>query len=97
MLSPTLRDILSETGMRHVPASKLISNLRDKEKYVTHYRCLQFYLAYGLELTRIHRIISFTQRPFMLPFVQYCNEQRRNAESDFESGLYKPASTEKRS
>jgi len=30
----------------------------------------------------------------MLPFVQYCNEQRRNAESDFESGLYKPASSQ---
>ena len=89
MLSPTLRDILSATDMRHTTSTKLVSDLRDKTHYVTHYRCLQFYLAHGLELTKIHRIISFTQRPFMLPFVQYCNEQRRNAESDFESGLYK--------
>jgi len=72
MLSPTLRNIVSETGMRHTPPTKIVSNLTDKEKYVTHYyRCLQFYLAHGLELTKIHRIISFTQRTFTRPFVQY--------------------------
>ena len=51
--------------------------------------CLQFYLRHGLVLTKIHRVISFTQRAFMLPFIKYCNEGRKNAESDFESSLYK--------
>ena len=89
MISPTLQRILNETDTRHMPTTKLISNLRDKEHYVTQYRCLQFYLAHGLELVATHRIVSFTQRPFMDPFIRYCNKQRKNADSEFESGLYK--------
>ena len=53
MLSPTLRDILSETGMRHTTSTKLVSNLKDKEKYVTHYRCLQFYLNLQIQIVQI--------------------------------------------
>jgi len=89
MISPTLRDMLQETDTRHVPTSKLVSNLRDKSRYVTHYRCLQFYLAHGLALIHIHRIVAFDQRPFMRPFIEYCNDQRKKATTDFESGLYK--------
>jgi len=51
--------------------------------------CLQFYLAHGLELIRIHRIVSFNQRPFMTPFMEYCDKQRKKATTDFESGLFK--------
>ena len=61
----------------------------DKTHYVTHYRCLQFYLTHSLELTKVHRVVSFTQRPFMLPFIKYCNGGRKNATSEFESSLYK--------
>ena len=89
MLSPTLVEILEKVGLQHVPSTKLINNLHDKERYVTHYMCLKFYLAHGMRLGRIHRIISFSQRQFMQPFVRYCNDQRRNAKSDFESGLFK--------
>jgi len=46
---------------------------------VTHYRCLQFYLAHGLELIRIHRIVTFEQRPFMKPFIEYSNEQKKRS------------------
>ena len=89
MLSDTLRWMMDETSVRRVPRTKLVSNLRDKTRYVTHYRCLPFYLRHGLVLTKIHRVISFTQRAFVLPLVKYCNEWRKNAESDFESSLYK--------
>jgi len=89
MISQTLRNMLQETDTRHVPTSKLVSNLRDKTRYVTHYRCLQFYLAHRLKLIHIHRIVAFDQRPFMRPFIEYCNDQRKKATTDFESGLYK--------
>jgi len=86
MISPSLRDMLRETDTRHVPTSKLVSNLRDKTRYVTHYRCLQFYLANGLELIRIHRIVEFDRRPFIRPFIEYCNEQRKRPPP---TGLFK--------
>jgi len=49
---------------------------------------LQFYLDHGLVLTRIHRVVAFTQHPFMLLYVAYYNEQRKNAKSEIESNLY---------
>jgi len=89
MLSPTLEQMYDHVGATHIPSTKLISNVKDKRFYVTHYRCLKFYLSQGMKLVHIHRIISFTHRPFMRPFDDYCNRHRQNAETDFESGLYK--------
>jgi len=86
MISQTLRDMLQETDTRHVPTSKLVSNLRDKTRYVTHYSCLQFYLAHGLELIRIHRIVAFDQRPFMRQLYPHT--------SRFAVEAYKNATTE---
>jgi len=36
MLSPTLRGLLDETGTKHRPCTKLVSNLCNKTHYVTH-------------------------------------------------------------
>jgi len=58
-------------------------------RYVTHYCCLQFYLAHGLVLDKIHRVLAFTQRMYMLPFIKFCNDGRKNTKSEFESSLYK--------
>ena len=56
MLSDTLHLMQDVIGIAHFPCTKLVSNLRDKSRYVTHYRCLQFYLAQGLVLDKIHRL-----------------------------------------
>jgi len=77
MLSDTHKFMLAVTECQHLKCTKLVSNLHDKSHYVTPYRCLQFYLDHGLVLTRIHRVVAFAQRPFMLLFVTYCNEQRK--------------------
>ena len=49
------------------PTKKLVPNLYDKTNYVCHYRNLQFYVKHGLIVTKIHRIISFTQSPWLKP------------------------------
>jgi len=71
MLSDTVRLMQDVTGVAHFPCTKLVSNLRDKMRYVTHYRCLQFYLTHGLVLDKIHRIVAFTQRTYMLQFIKF--------------------------
>jgi len=48
-------------------AKKLIRNLQNKKKYVTHYRNLQFYIKHELKMTKIHKIVSFTQRRWLKP------------------------------
>jgi len=71
------------------PSKKLVPNLCDKVRYVTHYRNLKFYLEKGLVLVKIHRVLSFAQRPWLRPWIELCTEQRRNARSEFESDLAK--------
>ena len=41
------------------PQRKLTPNLRDKIRYVVHYRNLKLYLQLGLLVTRIHRVLTF--------------------------------------
>ena len=56
---------------------KLIPNLRDKKKYVVHYRNLKQYLQLGLILKKIHRILEFEQSPWMKPYIDLNTEKRK--------------------
>jgi len=60
-----------------------------KTKYVTHYRNLQFYVKHGLIVTKIHRILSFSQAAWLKPWIDHCTRQRMMARSDFKSDLAK--------
>jgi len=60
-----------------------------KTKYVTHYRNLQFYIDHGLILTKIHRVITFKQEPWLRPWNDHSTAQRQMAQSDSEADLAK--------
>jgi len=88
MLSPYAENLLDPKRPWR-PTKKLVPNLFDKNKYVTHYRNLQLYTKHGLKITKIHRILSFTQKPWLKPWIDLCNAHRRAACSEFESDLAK--------
>jgi len=68
---------------------KLVPNLRDKERYVLHYRNLQLYLSLGMRLKKVHRALRFKQSPWMEPYIRMNTELRKTATSGFEKDLYK--------
>jgi len=88
MLSPFAVSLL-DPKCPWKPSKKLVPNLFDKQNYVAHYRNLQLYKGHGLIITKIHRILSFDQGPWLKAWIDYCNEQRRAARSDFASDLAK--------
>lgn len=60
--------------------SKLISDLRDKTNYLTHYRMAQMALGLGLQITKIHEIIACTQSPFFKNYILKNIELRKENE-----------------
>ena len=68
---------------------KLIPNLKDKERYVLHYRNLQLYHQQGMKLQKIHLALEFDQSKWMEPYKQMNTELRKHATNDFEKDLYK--------
>ena len=80
---------LLSNGVSPTEVLKLVPNLRNKEKYVLHYRNLQLYLSLGMRLTKIHRALCFNQKPWMEPYIRMNTELRKKAANDFEKDLYK--------
>ena len=76
-------------GVAPTEFDKLVPNLRNKDRYVLHYRNQQLYMSLGMHLTKVHRALRFDQSPWMEPYIRMNTELRKRATSDFEKDLYK--------
>ena len=68
---------------------KLIPNLRDKKKYVLHYKNLIQCLDMGLKVTHIHRGIKFVESEWMKPYIDKNTNLRAKAKNNFEKDFFK--------
>jgi hypothetical protein len=85
MLSPYAESFSHPAGK----VEKLVPNLYNKTKYVTHYKNLKFYIEHGMILTKVHRVLAFDQEPWMKSYIDKNTESRKLAKDDFEKDLYK--------
>ena len=64
--SPWLTNVATELGLPlKTGVEKLILTFRDKKSYILHYTNLKLYLKLGLKLSKIHRVLTFKQKPWM--------------------------------
>lgn len=58
---------------------KLVLDFTPKKNYVVHYKMLQFYLAHGMKLTRVWKVMRFKQQPWLKKYVKYNSKKRKEA------------------
>ena len=84
----------TEYMKEHVPnphrsTIKLICDQTNKEYYIVHYRNLNFYLRMGMIISKVHKVVSFDQSPWLEKYIDYNTKKRAQADSDFKKDYHK--------
>ena len=73
----------------HVGAQKLCGTLLPKERYILHYSNLRLFLQLGIKLDKVHRVLSFEQRPWLKDYIIKMTRKRLMASSEAMRTHYK--------
>ena len=68
---------------------KLILDLLTKKNYKVYYKNLEYYLKLGLKVTKVHRILTFDEKPFLKEYIDLNIELRKQSKNDLEKDLFK--------
>ena len=89
MLSDYCREIKNKFNISSGNVNKLIPTLNDKKNYVLHEENLKLYLSLGLKLKKIHRVLEFSEKPWLKEYTDFNTEKRKNAKNAFEKDFFK--------
>ena len=68
---------------------KLILDLLPKKNYKVYYKNLEYYLKLGAKATKVLRILTFDEKPFLKEYIDLNTELRKNSKNDLEKDLFK--------
>jgi hypothetical protein len=68
---------------------KLLLTHEPKFNYVVHARLLQLYVKLGAVISKVHRIVGFTQKPVFASYIGHNTRQRALATDSFAKNFYK--------
>ena len=84
MLSDYCKEIKNKFKISSGNVHKLIPTLNDKEKYVLHEEDLKLYLRLGLKLKGVHRVLQFSEKPWLKEYIDFNTEKRKEAKNSFQ-------------
>ena len=68
--------------------TKLIPHLADHLNYCIHYRNLKYLVGLGVQITKVHNIVSFKQNTWLKKYIDFNTEKRQDFEKDFFKLIY---------
>ena len=68
---------------------KLILDLLLKKNYKIYYKNLEYYLKLGLKVTKVHKILTFDEKPFLKDYIDLNTNLRKEAKNDLKKDLFK--------
>ena len=68
---------------------KLILDLLPKKNYKVYYKNLEYHLKLGIKITKIHKILTFDEKPFLKEYIDKNTNLRKYAKNDLEKDLFK--------
>ena len=86
ILSDYMRTIKPDT---YTQTEKLICDWSDKKNYFTQYRMLNFHVRHGMEIVKVHIVISFKQSKWSGKYINFNTQKRNQTVNDFENDFYK--------
>ena len=60
-----------------------------KINYKVYYKNLEYYLKLGLKVKKVHRILTFDEKPFLKEYIDVNTELRKKSKNDLEKDLFK--------
>ena len=68
---------------------KLILDLLPKKNYKIYYKNLEYYMKLGVKITKIHKILTFDEKPFLKEYINLNTNLRKHSKNDLEKDLFK--------
>jgi hypothetical protein len=68
---------------------KLVPHLMKHEKYCIHYRNLKYLISLGVKIEVVHNIVSFKQKQWLKPYIEFNTDMRKKARNEFEKDFFK--------
>ena len=68
---------------------KLLLDLLPMKNYKVYYKNLEYYLQLGVKVAKVHRILTFDEKPFLKEYIDLNTELRKNSKNDLEKDLFK--------
>ena len=84
--SDYMKEIIPDTYTQN---KKMICDWSDKKSSLIHYRMLKFYVRHGMEVVKVHTVISFKQSKWLEKYISFNTQKRNKAKNEFEIDFYK--------
>ena len=73
---------LAEKLNLKIGGKKLVTTFDETKSYVCHQRNLKQYIELGLEVTKIHRVLEFSQSKWLEPYISKNTQLRQQAQME---------------